>query len=237
MTLDRLDPTTALAELGRINLAEHDLPDVLSRVAHLARRTLPGADEVSVTLVRGNTAETAAHTGSLALLLDDWQYQQATGPCLEAATKHGTVSVPSLDEDRRWPAWAEHAVAAGAHSSLSVGLPIEERIDGALNLYSVRDHAFDDEAVLLAETFAGYAAIAVANATLYGVTANLARQLTTAMASRAVIEQAKGIIMGRRRCTAEEAFAILTKTSQDSNRKVRDVAAALVAKAQHGDER
>jgi GAF domain-containing protein len=237
MTLDRLDPSIALAELGRINLAENDLHGVLDRVAQLTRRTFPGADEVSVTLVRGNAAETAAHTGPLALVLDEWQYYQASGPCLEAATKHGTVLAPSLPEEQRWPGWAEHAVAAGARSSLSIGLPIEDQLDAALNLYSRRGHAFDEEAVTLAETFAGYAAIALANATLYGVTAKLARQLETAMASRAVIEQAKGIIMGRRRCTAEEAFAILTKTSQDSNRKLRDVAAALVAKAEHGDER
>jgi AmiR/NasT family two-component response regulator len=110
---------------------------------------------------------------------------------------------------------------------------VEEKIDGALNLYGVQDRAFDDRAVLLAETFAGYAAVALANANLYGVTAKLARQLQTAMASRAVIEQAKGIIMGNRRCTADEAFAVLIRISQDSNRKLRDVAATLVAKAQN----
>ena len=133
--------------------------------------------------------------------------------------------------------WSEHAVQTGARSSLSVGLPIEERIDGALNLYGLREGAFDDEAVLLAETFAGYAAVALANATLYAITAKLAQQLPAAMASRAVIEQAKGIIMGRRRCSAEEAFRVLTRISQDSNRKLRDVAAALVAKAQGDAER
>jgi AmiR/NasT family two-component response regulator len=58
-----------------------------------------------------------------------------------------------------------------------------------------------------------------------------------AMESRAVIEQAKGIIMGERRCTADDAFALLTKVSQDSNRKVRDVAAALVARATRASAR
>jgi GAF domain-containing protein len=237
MSPDRLDPTAAFAELGRINLAENDLEGVLSRVADLARRTVPGADEVSVTMVRGSIAETAAYTGHLALTLDEWQYQRGTGPCLEAAAAQATVSVPDLADEPRWPDWAKHAVAAGARSSLSVGLPIEEQIDGALNLYGVTDAAFDDDAVVLAETFAGYAAVALANANLYGATARLARQLQTAMASRAVIEQAKGIVMGRRRCTADEAFAILTKISQDSNRKLRDVAATLVAEAQSGGER
>jgi len=84
---------------------------------------------------------------------------------------------------------------------------------------------------VLAQTFAGYAAVALANAHLYDVTATLAQHLQAAMENRAVIEQAKGIVMAERHCTADEAFAILSKLSQDSNRKVRDVAAALVANA------
>jgi len=92
--------------------------------------------------------------------------------------------------------------------------------------------AVNDDAIILAQTFAGYAAVALANAHLYDVTATLAQHMQAAMESRAVIEQAKGIVMGERRCTADEAFRILSKLSQDSNRKVRDVAAALVARAQ-----
>ena len=65
----------------------------------------------------------------------------------------------------------------------------------------------------------------MANAHLYDSTANLAHHMQAAMESRAVIEQAKGIVMGERRCSAEEAFAILVKVSEDTNRKLRDVAA------------
>jgi len=96
-------------------------------------------------------------------------------------------------------------------------------------MYSTQLDAFDEEAVVLAQTFAGYAAIALANAHLYDVSATLAQHLAAAMENRAVIEQAKGIIMADRRCTPDEAFTILSKLSQESNRKVRDIAAALVA--------
>jgi AmiR/NasT family two-component response regulator len=75
--------------------------------------------------------------------------------------------------------------------------------------------------------------VALANAHLYDTTATLAQQMRATLESRAIIEQAKGIIMGQRRCTAEEAFALLSKVSQDSNCKLRDVASALVAEA-HG---
>jgi AmiR/NasT family two-component response regulator len=84
---------------------------------------------------------------------------------------------------------------------------------------------------VLAQTFAGYAAVALANAHLYDTQASLAQHMQAAMENRAVIEQAKGIIMGDRRCSPDEAFQILAKLSQDTNRKLRDVATALVANA------
>ena len=232
MTHQPLDPTAAFSELGRIKLAETDLDGVLARVAELARQTLEGATEVSVTLVRGKGAHTAAYTGDLALHLDEWQYAKGHGPCLDASAAAGTMSIPDMAGETRWPDWAGRARQAGAHSSLSIGLPVQESVAGALNVYSTTPHAFNDDTIALAQTFASYAAVALANAHLYDTTATLAQHMQAAMESRAVIEQAKGIIMGERRCTADEAFALLTKVSQDSNRKLRDVAVALVAQAQ-----
>ena len=114
---------------------------------------------------------------------------------------------------------------------MSIGLPVQEAVVGALNVYARTPHAFDGDSVSLLETFAAYAAVALANAELYDSTATLARQMQEAMANRAVIEQAKGIVMAERRCSPAEAFAVLAKVSQDSNRKVRDVAQALVDRA------
>ncbi|MBF9132609.1 GAF and ANTAR domain-containing protein, partial [Plantactinospora sp. S1510] len=212
------DPTEAFAELGRIKLGETDLSGVLTRVSELAQRTIPGADEVSVTLLGQRGAQTAAFTGEMALRLDELQYEYDHGPCLDAARGAAVVAVPDMTVEDRWPDWTARAVENGARSSLSIGLPIQESVTGALNIYGVKPGAFDDDAVTLAQTFAGYAAVALANAHLYDTTATLAAQMQSAMQSRAVIEQAKGIIMGERRCTADEAFDILAKVSQDSNR-------------------
>ncbi|WP_306215660.1 ANTAR domain-containing protein, partial [Actinoplanes sp. RD1] len=135
--------------------------------------------------------------------------------------------------EQQWPDWARTAAEAGAQSSLSVGLPVHEQVTGALNIYAATPEAFDDDAIALAQTFAGFAAVGLANAHLYETQATLAGHMQKAMESRAVIEQAKGIIMGERRCTPDEAFAVLTKLSQDTNRKLRDVAVALVENAYH----
>jgi len=226
-----LDPTEAFAALGRIKLSETDLSGVLSQISELAQRTIPGAEEVSVTLVRATGAHTAAFTGDTALGLDEWQYQKGRGPCVDAAQAAVVVSVPDTAADERWPDWAARARAAGVYSSLSIGLPIQEAVVGALNVYGTKSDAFDADAIALAQTFAGYAAVALANANLYDTTASLAHHMQAAMESRAVIEQAKGIVMAERRCTADDAFAVLVKISQDTNRKLRDVAIALVERA------
>jgi hypothetical protein len=96
-----LDPTEAFAELGRIKLQETDLDGVLGKVADLAKRTIVGVDEVSVTLVREMNAHTAAYTGDLALNLDEWQYAEGGGPCLDAAASGTTLSVPDLTGETR----------------------------------------------------------------------------------------------------------------------------------------
>ncbi|MGX4654610.1 ANTAR domain-containing protein [Micromonospora sp. SCSIO 07396] len=234
MAAPPLSPHDALTRLGRIRLDEVGVDEVLGMIADLACRSLRGVSEVSVTLLRGGSPQSVAVTGDNALRLDEWQYRQGHGPCLDASVTGDTLVVSDTGTEERWPGWAMRAVDAGVGSVVAIGLPIQEAVVGALNLYGTRPHAFDAETVELARTFAAYAAVALANAHLYASTATLADQMRSAMESRAVIEQAKGIIMGQRRCTADEAFGILAKLSQDSHRRLRDVAAALVGRATAG---
>jgi GAF domain-containing protein len=230
-------PTDAFAELGRIRFSETDVSTVLATVGDLAQRTIPGADEVSITLVGGGGGHTAAFTGQRAMTVDEWQYQQGHGPCLAAAAATITVTIADIAGDSRWADWASRAIDAGVHSCVSVGLPLHHGVSGALNMYASKPHAFDEDAVVLAETFSGYAAMAMANAHRYDSTAVLADHTRAGLDSRAVIEQAKGIIMAERRCTADEAFAVLAKVSEYSGRTLPDVAAVLVSGAVHHPRR
>src|SRR4051794_6452009 len=116
-------------------------------------------------------------------------------------------------------------------SSLSLPLPIQKHVTGALNFYARDVDAFNEQTIELAETFAAQAAVAVANAQLFEATAALAQQMQEAMANRAVIEQAKGIVMSERRCSADEAFDVLVRRSQTSHTKLRDVAQEVVDEA------
>jgi len=227
-----MEPQEAFRELGRLPLGELPLGQVLSRVAELAKATIPGADEVSVTLMDKDKARTVAFTGGLAVHLDERQYAKGFGPCMDAAQGGQTITIPDTSTEAGYPDFAAVAHRAGVRSSLSVGMPTPQRTVGGLNIYSTSLDAFDTEAVALGQAFAEYAAVALLNAALIDSKDGLARQLEQAMATRAVIEQAKGVLMGRLGCSPEEAFAHLSRRSQNANRKLHVVAAELVAEAQ-----
>jgi GAF domain-containing protein len=108
---------------------------------------------------------------------------------------------------------------------MSVPLPARDRVVAALNNhYSKTVNAFDEEDQELAAGFAAYAAIAVHNSDLYEAARRAADQMREVMASRSVIEQAKGIVMARSKVSAAEAFAELCATPQRLNIKLRDIA-------------
>lgn len=102
---------------------------------------------------------------------------------------------------------------------------------GALNFYSRVEEAYSPQDLDLATAFAAQAAIVISNAQAYLGAQRLADQLSVALESRIVIEQAKGLLMAGGR-TGAEAFEILKRASQRENRKVRDVAADVVAEAE-----
>lgn len=218
-----------LRDLAGIVLAHESRERVLDRVTTAAKRGIRPADEVSMTLIEGDRAYTAAHTGALALDADELQYANGYGPCMDAARAGMVFNIPDMAVEDRWPDYSPAAAAAGVGSSLSVPLPVQVELIGALNIYSRAPGAFDDPAILpLAEEIASLAAVAVQNATAYENATQLAHQMSEAMSSRAVIEQAKGVLMAQRHCSADEAFAILNKASSQSNRKLRVIAQEIV---------
>jgi putative methionine-R-sulfoxide reductase with GAF domain len=222
------DPRDAFGELGRLSFDDTSMEAMLQRIAELAKQVLPAVAEASVSLIEHDKASTAAYTGRLALDLDETQYGRGYGPCLEAAVGEEIVEITDARAETRWPAYAQAAVERGSLSSMSVPLPVREALHGGLNLYAVEASAFDDDARTIATTFASYAAVAVHNMHLYESTRELADNLDLAMRTRAVIEQAKGILMSERRCDATAAFTLLAAASQRSNRKLREIAQAIV---------
>ena len=230
-----LEPLAAFAELSKIMLGDGSLNETLGRIAALARDTIPDTDEVSVTLIDRDKPKTVVFTGQLAVHLDERQYESGLGPCLDAALTGETVVV-EVTNDNLYQDFAHSARRAGITHSVSVGLPVPQRVVGALNIYTSTPDPLAEETIGLAQAFASYAGVAVANAALYNYTAELADQMQAAMQSRSVIEQAKGILMGRDGCSADDAFKKLTRLSQNDHRKLRDIAQSIVD-GTHSDQR
>ena len=126
-----------------------------------------------------------------------------------------------MASETRWPEFARRASQAGAASMLSIQLYVEGDNLGALNLYGRAPNAFDDESEQVGLLFASHAAVAYA-----GVRKEA--QLANAVASRDLIGQAKGILMERYKISPERAFLVLTRVSQNTNRKLNDIATELV---------
>jgi GAF domain-containing protein len=180
------EPSDTFAQPERI---EPGLRDVFQRAVDLAKLTFPEVAEVSVTVVRGEDAHTPAYTGDLALILDESQYQFGHGPCLLAATAVTIESVGDMATESRWPDWTTEALKAGARSSLSIAVPIDDGVSGAINLYATTTNAFDDDDIAVAQSIASYASLAGASAYRDNAELTVSRHREAAMGTEPVIER------------------------------------------------
>lgn len=177
-----------------------------------------------------------AFSGSLAATLDERQYEDGFGPGLNAARSGGVVRIDDTAGDAQYPGFSAIAHRQGVTSVLALGLPIPAGVLGGLNLYRLRgEQAFSAQTEEAARLFGANAAVTLANAALLASRERFATHLQAAMASRAVVEQAKGIIMSVAACDADEAFQLLARQSQRTNRKLRDIATEVVAAAERGE--
>ena len=219
----------ALERLGRLSLRELSMESLLQTVADLAKTVLPGDPEASVSLLVDDNPSTVATTGRLATDLDESQYERGHGPCLHAARTGELTEIADTRTDDRWPDYMPRAAEGGALSSLSVPLAIDDdQVSGALNVYARRADAFDADTRAAAVRFGPYAAVAAGNLHAYRRARGLADNLQVAPESRAVIDQAKGVLIERLELTPDQAFQMLARASMSANRKVREIADELL---------
>ena len=228
------DLPAALIALAGITLGDSSLDGVMQRTCEITKTAIADADEVSVTLLAADGARTVASSGPLAVRMDQTQYAAGAGPCLEAAQRGEPVLVADAPGDTTWPGYADAADALGVRASLSVPLRGEEGLAAALNIYASNADQFDADTVNEATELARFASIVLTNADQYFRAKTLATQMERAMHTRAVIEQAKGIVMAQQRCTPDEAFDMLVRLSQSTHRKLREVAISIVEQIVEG---
>jgi transcriptional regulator with GAF, ATPase, and Fis domain len=218
----RQDLTQVLADLARRLQRQTDPLSVMHIIVSSVVGTIPGAEDATVSLVQNRQRVlSAAFTSDRARRFDELQQETRQGPCLDAMYRQQSVRVDDLATDTRWPELTRRATEElGVASMLCTQLFVHANDLGSLNLLSRRPNAFTDESERTALLFATHAAIALADA-------QDLHHVATALASRDVIAQAKGILMERYKITAPMAFALLAKTSQETNRKLYAVAETL----------
>jgi hypothetical protein len=220
----------ALAELATLAVATSDLHGALGRVAALAVRGVRWADSASILVGHPKAPEFLVATDQRAQAGDGGQHRAEQGPVWDAYASGAPTGTPRLEADERWRRLGADRPPAGG--ALAVPLAAADPADrpvGVLVLYGSAELGTEPAAATRAAMFAGGAAAVLREHREVVELRTLERQLRGALESRAVIEQAKGIIMAQVGCGPDEAFAMLSQASQTRNVKLRAVAAQLVS--------
>jgi GAF domain-containing protein len=234
MTSAQADET--LIALAGILVTEQNMEQILRQVLELACTALPGGDEGGITLLEPDGPSTAIATSDLALRVDNTQYDSASGgPCLEAYRRQQIIRIDSTAGDPRWPEFAAIAAANGIGSSLSVPLVVGGDGIGAMNIYCRTENGFTAADQRLAGSLGSCASVTLSNARTCFRAARLAEQLREALSTRGVINQAAGILIAQRHCSADKAFHLLAAAAQRNRLPVEEVAADLVQRTSAGE--
>ena len=217
-----------LTELQKALLGTETLEQFLAELTTLAARLVTGGTSCGMTMRSNGRPATVACSDPLAQEIDEVQYRLDDGPCLHAMRSGDQVSIDDTADRAQWPRFEAAAQARGIQSCLALPLVADGKPVGALNLYARGPAAFGATQVQHAENLAGNASGALALMLRLASYSELTEQLRSSLASRAAIYQALGVIMAQERCTQASAFEILRIASQNSNLKLRDIAAAIV---------
>ncbi|MFL6205762.1 MAG: GAF and ANTAR domain-containing protein [Acidimicrobiales bacterium] len=221
----------ALSALAQFQVTQMTVGDALQRIADITLDAVPAAAIVGMSML-GDDGQptTAVYTDDRSPTIDEAQYREGKGPCLDAWRHNAIYRIPRIEASvDEYPAFASACLDHGVRSTLSLPMSAGDLAVGAVNLYSKAPDGFDEEDESLSADLAAAGGAVLANVSAYWTAFELGEHLNEAMRSRAVIEQAKGILMaGSAGLTADEAFDMLRHASQRENIKLREIAARIV---------
>jgi GAF domain/ANTAR domain len=233
---DEADLRAGLRGLAGIVSGGRSVEELLAKVAEFAAQAIPGVDGASVALIHWLDGkpriDARAVTRDFVLEIDILQCDVTNeGPCMTCMQTRSPVISACMGGDDRWPRLGGRVARMGVHSALAFPLVVGDEVIGAINTYARDRDVFAEHSVRLGAQFAAPAAVAVHNAQLLAGARDRAEQLQSALGSRAVIDQAIGIIRSRSGGSADEAFARLRQISQSENVKLSVIANRLVEEA------
>jgi GAF domain-containing protein len=235
MDISARDVHQALHELGKLRFGEMRVEDAMREIVQTTH-TIFDVDGAGLML-----ADAEHHLRNVAVSderlgrLEELQVRHQEGPCIAAFDDKALVAAQDLAEDRRWPIFSDAAVAQGIRAVLASPLPYNQDAVGVVTVLSEDRHPWSAEAELALLAFTDLAALLIASMMIGQQQSELATQLQSALNSRAVIEQAKGVLIGQQGLSAHAAYEQLRAQARAQRRKLVAVSADVVRSAASGD--
>jgi GAF domain-containing protein len=231
---DRLEERHGLAqtlvELADTLVADFDVVDFLHTLALRCTELLDAAEAGLMLADQRGGLRVVASSSERARLLELFEIQNEQGPCLDCFRSGTRVVADDLEEDPdRWPLFTPEAKIAGFRSVYALALRCQSQVIGALNLFRTTPGALPEDDLVAAQAMADVATIGILQQRAVQEARVLAEQLQSALNSRVVIEQAKGVLAERAQVNLDDAFGMLRAYARKHNARLREVAESVIA--------
>jgi GAF domain-containing protein len=231
MSVSMQDVRQALSELGRLRFGEMRVEDAMHQVVHTTHAIF-SVDGACLMLANADHhLLNAAVSDARMKHLEELQIRHREGPCISAFEDKQLVRAEDLSQERRWPSFSQHAVARGVRAVLASPIPYNQDAVGVVAVMSETSRPWSAEAELALLAFTDLAALLIATMLMGEQQTELAGQLQSALNSRAIIEQAKGVLIGRQGVSAHAAYQQLRAQARSERRKLAVVSADLIRSA------
>lgn len=217
------------ARMSPLLLSAENVDAAVQVLTWLAKETIAAATGAGVSLMddQGNRLSKGA-TSATVLEADALQYRLNVGPCLTSWAKLKTVRIDDIENDPRWSQWSKAVQPLNLRSSVSAPLEVEDRVLGAVKVYSEVPAAFDERTERLLEGFADTAALLLGNAASLDNGTSMSAPLRQALKARDTVQLAKGILMQREGIAEDQALQIMVTQARATSRDLLTVAARLI---------
>ena len=223
MPIDPTDLAKSIGALGSLD-PQQGLAPTLQQIADSGKQ-LFAADGAGLMLIDAEgQLRWASASDQTAQTVEDGQERLAQGPCAVAFSQRLPAAIRDIHIEPDWAEFTQVLLGEGICAGLSVPVELDGGVIGTLDVYSGAPRDWDPGEVAALQAYAGLVASLLSAAVTAQVKGRLADQLQAALEHRWLIEQAKGVLMGREHLDAQTAFERLRGAARSSTRRLADVA-------------
>ncbi|MGI9093361.1 MAG: ANTAR domain-containing protein [Mycobacteriales bacterium] len=228
MAVSTCDVRHAMTELGELRFGATPIDEAMHQIVRTTHAIFD-VDGAGLMLVDADhQLRNAAVSDARFEYLEQLQITHDEGPCIAAYEDKQLICAEDLSEDARWPDFTAAALDRGIRAVLASPIPYNQQAIGVVGVVSKDRHPWSPEGELALLAFTDLAALLIASMLQAEEKTELAGQLQGALDSRAVIEQAKGVLMNQHNVSARDAYQLMRAQARRERRKLGGVAADVV---------